>query len=210
MTAPISSIEREAFAVDGGASGEAELLSALRGGESQAFETLVRRQGPRMLVIAKRILPGEQDAADAVQDAFLSAFQALARFEGGSTLSTWLHRITVNACLLKLRSKARRPVVSIEVLCPRFDDVGHQLDPAAPWVEQPLQQLEDAEVRMQVRHCIDRLPDAYRTVLLLRDIEEFDTEQTAELLGVSTTVVKTRLHRARQALRTLLEPLFAA
>jgi RNA polymerase sigma-70 factor (ECF subfamily) len=188
---------------------DTELLQALRAGDPRAIEMFVRRLGPQMLTIAKRLLHGDQDAADAVQDAFLSAIQAIARFEGESSLSTWLHRITVNACLMKLRASARRPVVSMEALCPRFDDTGHPMDPAAPWSEQPLIQLERAEARKQVRQCIDRLPDAYRTVLLLRDIEELDTEQTAELLGVSTAVVKTRLHRARQALRTLLEPLFA-
>jgi RNA polymerase sigma-70 factor (ECF subfamily) len=185
------------------------LLDALLAGEPQAYEVLVRRHGPQMLAVARQILDCEQDSADAVQDAFISAFQAIGQFAGRSSLRTWLHRIVVNACLMKLRSRARHPVVSIESLCPQFDDTGHQLEPASPWVEQPTDLLMDAEIRNRVRVSIDSLPDAYRTVLLLRDIEEFDTAQTAQVLGVSIAVVKTRLHRARQALRTLLEPIFS-
>lgn len=187
---------------------DAELLRALRAGVPEAQETFVRQHGPYLLAVARRLLKCEQDSADAVQDTFISAFQAILQFSGASTIRTWLHRIVVNACLMKLRSDARRPIISIEALCPQFDDTGHQFGPVVPWVEQPTDKLIDAELRQQVRACIDLLPDTYRTVLLLRDMEEFDTDQTAQMLGVSVAVVKTRLHRARQALRTLLEPHF--
>jgi len=89
-------------------------------------------------------------------------------------------------------------------LLPRFEADGHRRDPGAPW--EPAERLERRELRKLVRDAIERLPEAHRTVLLLRDIEELDTAAVAELLGVSTGVVKTRLHRARQALRTLLDP----
>ena len=188
---------------------DAELLSALRTGEQAAHEKLVRQHGPYLLAVARRFLKCEQDSADAVQETFISAFQAIQGFSGAASIRTWLHRIVVNACLMKLRSDARRPAVSIDALCPRFDDRGHWISPASPWIKQPTDLLIDAELRHQVRACINRLPDAYRTVLLLRDIEELSTGQTAQLLGVSVAVVKTRLHRARQALRALLEPFFA-
>src|SRR5262249_40342100 len=145
----------------------------------EAFETVVRRFGGRMLATARRYLPGEQDGADAVQDAFLSAFQAIDRFEGNSQLETWLHRIVVNACLMKLRSRSRRQEVSIEQLLPRFDAMGHHAHAVRRWRLPPDQQLQSDENRRLVRESIDRLPDDYRSVLVLRDIEECSTEEAA-------------------------------
>jgi RNA polymerase sigma-70 factor (ECF subfamily) len=192
------------------ADGEADLLSRLRAGDEQACEVLVRQNIGRMLAVAQRFLGCIEDGADAVQEAFCSAFQAIDRFEGTSALSTWLHRIVVNVCLMRLRSRSRRRTISIDALLPAFDETGHYLQPVAPWSEQPGNRLERAETQNQVRACINLLPDDYRAVVLLRDIEELDTEETAEVLGISVPAVKTRLHRARQALRSLLEPLFTS
>ncbi len=183
-------------------------VSRLRAGEEQAFETLVRHHSGRMLAVARRFLRNEEDANDAVQDAFLSAFRALDRFEGESRISTWLHRITVNAALMKLRTRRRKPSQSIDDLLPRFAEDGHMAELAVPWRDGADALLERGENRAMVRDAIDRLPEDYRTVLLLRDIEEVDTEETAELLGLSKGAVKTRLHRARQALRSLLDAHF--
>jgi RNA polymerase sigma-70 factor (ECF subfamily) len=183
---------------------EAELLRALRAGDAGAFETLVRREGGRLLSVARRFLRQEEDARDAVQDAFLQAFRALPGFSGEARLSTWLHRIVVNACLTKLRTRRRKPEEPIETLLPAFED-GHHAEYVAEWRAGADALLARRETRESVRACIDRLPESYRTVLLLRDIEELDTEEAARALDVSTGVVKVRLHRARQALRTLLE-----
>jgi RNA polymerase sigma-70 factor (ECF subfamily) len=184
------------------------LLPRLRAGDAAAYETLVRDETPRLLAVARRILGREQDARDAVQDAFLSAFRWLPRFEGGCRLSTWLHRITVNASLMKLRTRRRRPEAPIDDLLPTFLADGHHARHPHEWRHEAEALLVREEERAFVRACIDRLPESYRTVLLLRDIEELDTEETARALGVSEAVVKVRLHRARQALRTLLEPRF--
>src|SRR5262249_45650905 len=146
--------------------------------------------------------------ADALQDAFLAAFRSIGSFEGSSGIGTWFYRIVVNACLGKLRSQYRHRECSIDELLPAFDESGHHLHPVSQWSDQAYSCIVSAETRTLVRECIDRLPDSYRSILLLRDIEELDTEQTAVLLGISVTNVKTRLHRARQALRTLLEPMF--
>jgi RNA polymerase sigma-70 factor (ECF subfamily) len=183
---------------------ERALLAALRAGSDAAYEALVRREGPRMLAVARRLLGDGEDARDAVQEAFVSAFRSIGSFAGESRLSTWLHRIVVNAALMKLRTRRRKPEQPIDDLLPRFEADGHRRDPGRPW--QPAERLERRETRTRVREAIARLPESYRTVLLLRDIEELDTAEVAELLGVSTGVVKTRLHRARQALRTLLDP----
>jgi RNA polymerase sigma-70 factor (ECF subfamily) len=162
-----------------------------------------------MFRLARRFLGCDEDAADAVQDAFVSAWQALDTFQGSAKLSTWLHRIVVNASLARLRRRARRRTVPLDNLLPRFDDSGRHAEAVLPWADASPDRLTQEETQAQVRACIDRLPDAYRTVLILRDLEGLDTDATAAALGTSRAVVKTRLHRARQALRTLLTPVFA-
>jgi RNA polymerase sigma-70 factor, ECF subfamily len=184
---------------------EAALLVGLRAGDGAAFEALVRTCCGSLLATARRFLRHEEDARDVVQEALLAAFKAIQGFDGRARLSTWLHRITVNAALQKLRSR-RRQEQPIEPLLPRFLPDGHQANPAAEWPEPADAVLQRRELLALVHACIDRLPEAYRSVLLLRDIEELDTEETARLLGVNPGVVKTRLHRARQALRALLDP----
>jgi RNA polymerase sigma-70 factor (ECF subfamily) len=182
------------------------LLALVRAGDERACEALVRRHGGRMLAVARRFLRTEEDSADAVQDAFLSAFRSLDGFEGNSALGTWLHRIVVNVCLMRLRARSRSREVRIDELLPTFDASGHHGRPVRPWEDPALARLTRAEVCAQVRACIEELPEPYREVLLLRDIEELNTEQTAQHLGINPGAVKTRLHRARQALRALLEP----
>ena len=189
---------------------ETQLLASVRAGDEEASAALVRKYGSRMLAVARQFLRREEDSADAVQDAFLAAFRCLENFEGNSTLGTWLHRIVVNSCLMKLRAQSRSRAVPIDDLLPTFDETGHHTRPVRPWEEQALSRLTRQETRVHVRACIDRLPEPYRVVLLLRDIEELDTDQTAQRLGITSGAVKTRLHRARQALRMLLEPFVLA
>ena len=185
---------------------EAALIARLRSGEDAAFEELIRAYGGRLLAVARRFLPAEEDARDALQDAFLSAFRAIEGFEGQARLSTWLHRIVVNAALMKLRSRSRRPEILIEDLLPGFLEDGHMAQVAVEWRKPADDPVERSQLRTLVLDNIQRLPETYRNVLILRDIEEFNTEETAEILGASVNAVKTRLHRARQALRGLLEP----
>ncbi len=185
---------------------ESELIGRLRAGDDDAYERLVNEQAGRLLSVARRMLGSEEDAHDVVQDAFLSAFRAIDRFEGGSRLSTWLHRIVVNAALMKIRSRKRRPETPIEELLPTFIEDGHQSTTPVEWKRTAHEVLESQETRAMVRELIDELPEIYRNVLLLRDIEELDTKETADLLEVTPNAVKIRLHRARLALRTLLDP----
>jgi RNA polymerase sigma-70 factor (ECF subfamily) len=180
------------------------LLAGLREGDDQAYETLVRTFGGRMLAVATRILRNEEDARDAVQTAYLSAFRALDRFHGGCRLSTWLHRIVVNAALMKLRSKRRRPEESIEGLLPAFLDDGHHAQQYSRSDLPADRLLEREETRALVRECIALLPDHHRSILVMRDIEDVSTDELAALLGITPNAVKIRLHRARQALGTLL------
>ncbi|MGE5195329.1 MAG: RNA polymerase sigma factor [Deltaproteobacteria bacterium] len=187
---------------------EVALVSALRRNDSAAYETLVRRFGGQMLAAARRYLPGEQDCADAVQDAFVAAFKAIDDFKGESQLGSWMHRIVINACLMKIRSRSRRHEISIDALLPTFDASGHHARAVPRWTQKPDEKLQSDETRTIVRRCIEMLPDDFRSVVLLRDIEEFSTEEAAAALKITPGAVKTRLHRARQALRTLLEPHF--
>jgi RNA polymerase sigma-70 factor (ECF subfamily) len=188
-----------------GAGDERPLLAQLRAGEEGAFELVVQRYGGRMLATARRFLNNECDAQDAVQEAFASALRAFDKFNGDALLSTWLHRIVVNAALVQLRSKRRRGEQPIETLLPRFDKDGEWIDEQATWTNAAETVLESRDSREMVRRCIERLPEKYRSVLLLRDIEELDTGEAARSLSVSANTVKVRLHRARQALKTLIE-----
>ncbi len=187
---------------------EFDELEALRSGEQKAFEALVRRQGPRLLAVARRILRHEEDARDAVQEAFLSVHRKLPQFESRSKLSSWIHQILVNAALMKLRSRRRKPEEPLEIGEPKYDSVGFHDGPRRANTLTPEQLYQRSETADLVREAMLELPDSYRTVLLLRDIEGFDTKETADLLETTEGNVKVRLHRARSALKERLQPLF--
>lgn len=183
---------------------ETALVAALRRNEEWAFEAIVRIYGGRLLSVARRYVRTEADAHDVLQTAYLNAFRAFANFEGSSQLSTWLHRIVVNTALMKLRTRKRRPEESIEDLLPSFLEDGHHVEQFTTWTTPADVLLEQGQTRQIVRRCIDQLPDTHRTVLLLRDIEERSTQEVADMLMVTPAAVKVRLHRARQALATLV------
>jgi len=166
---------------------------------------LVRRGRGRLLAVARRILRSHDAAEDAVQDAFLSAFRNLDRFEGNARLSTWLHRIAVNAALTRLRAKKSRPEESIERLLrgsPADEGLPRPVVASGGEAEDELASRERLAI---VCGAIDELPQTYRIVLVLRDVEGLDIAETAAALGVSYDAAKMRLHRARRALRTLLD-----
>ena len=198
ITSPTTDAARDAA--------DAALLAALRANAPGAFEQLVRAHGGRLLAVTRRLLGNEEDARDAVQEAFLNAYRAIPKFQGDSLLSTWLHRIAVNVSLMKLRRRRRKPEESLDHLLPAFKENGHfaeRFDTGDETAEQRLARLEE---QAAVRAAIDELPDHHRTILLLRDIEGIGTNDVAEQLGITPNAVKLRLHRARQALRTLVAP----
>jgi len=184
------------------------LIARLRAGEPSAFEQLVRSTSGRLLATARRLLRNEEDARDAVQNAFIRAFQSLSKFREESRISTWLHRILVNEALMKLRSRPKAEEESIDALLPTFIADGHQTRDTVDWTETADAALEREETAELVRSKIDELPESYRTILVMHDLEEMSNAEIAEALGISTNLVKVRLHRARQALRTLLEHQF--
>ncbi len=188
-------------------SDERTLVSGLKAGDPAAYERLVRSYGGRMLQVARRFLD-EEDARDALQEALLSAWKSIGRFDGQSKISTWLHRIVVNASLMRLRkknTKLEQATEALEPLLPKYLEDGHRADAGPAWGETPEQLLSRREVRTLVRRSILNLPEGYRTVVLLRDIEGLSGQETADAMGLTVSAVKVRLHRARQALRKILD-----
>ncbi len=171
--------------------------------DSEAF---VRAYIGWMLALAERLLGDRALAEDVVQESFMRAFDGLASFEGRATVESWLHRITVNAALSKLRQLRRRAEQSIDEHLPEFDSYDCRIE--APWSQLASAEeiMESEDRRRRVYETIGRLPDSYRLVLQLRDIEGYDTKEVAEILELSVSNVKVRLHRARAALKKLLEP----
>ncbi len=183
-------------------------VDSLKSGNDTAFDRLVESSRRPLLAIARRVLRHEQDAEDAVQDAFVSAFRGLRAFAGGSRVSTWMHRIGVNAALMRQRGRARRPAESLDAASRLGEPVG--LRPIVSVTESDdgssgIQRLVRDETRAFVRQCIDLLPETHKEVIRLRDFEGADTDATARRLGISANAAKIRLHRAHRALRSLLE-----
>ena len=187
---------------------EAVLVAALRAGDAGAFERLVRSQGPRLLAVARRILRSEEDARDCLQETFLAAHRSLAQYEGRAPLAAWLRRIAVNSALMRLRARRARPETTIDELLPVYDAYGLRAGPTRTHDLTPEELLRRTDTRKLVHQALDELPDGYREVLLLRDIEGYSTAETAELLQATPGAVKVRVHRARSALKALLAPLF--
>jgi len=183
-----------------------ELVRLAQGGENRAFDELVRRYQDKVYRLSYKILRHEDDAAEALQDAFLSAYRGLKNFKAESTFSTWLYRVATNASLMKYR-KRRDNHISL-------DQSQSQNDEAEPmqlpdWSALPLDELLTAETREVMAESIERLPDELRKVFVLRDIEGLSNAGVGDLLGLSVAAVKSRLHRARIALRERLNRYFA-
>jgi RNA polymerase sigma-70 factor (ECF subfamily) len=180
---------------------EGALVARLQAGEEAAFEEVVRLYGPKMLAVARRLLPKEADAEDALQDAFVSVYRSVGSFQGGSRLSTWLHRVTVNAALMRIRARSRRPDMTA-------DDSGMdsaRQGRAEGWSFTAAEALQRVEIRDGVRAGLARLPEDVRAVVRLRDIQGLDLREIGALLDIGLSTVKARLHRGRLALRTFLD-----
>jgi RNA polymerase sigma-70 factor (ECF subfamily) len=185
---------------------ESELVAGLRSGRDESFEELMRVHGPRLLRLARRLMRTEEDALDCFQDAMLAITRKVDEFQGKASLGTWLHRVVVNACLMKLRKPSSRAEGFIDDLMPTFDDAGCRLGEALEPVPAADALLEREQTRAHVRATIDELPDGYRMILILRDIDEMSADEVAEALSITSNLVNVRLHRARAALKKLLEP----
>jgi len=190
------------------------LIERLRTGDDTAFEELVDHHTAPLLAVTRRILHDEEEARDAVQETFVAAFRGIGAFQSESRVGTWLHRIAVNCALMKLRSRERRHAHAriaenaqdVDALLPHFQPDGHQDHSSVSWSESAEEILQREQSCALVRQCIDQLPEPYRVVLVLRDIEQLPADVVAEQLQITRDNLKVKLHRARQALRTLLDP----
>lgn len=186
---------------------ESALIERLRAGDQAAFAELVEAHSAHIYHLALRMLGDEADAEDVLQETFLSAFRNINSFEGRASLGTWLHRIAANAALMRLRKKQPLFLSVDEVTDPSNGD----LVPKAffDWCCLPESELLSDEVRAEMRAAIDALPETLRVVFVLRDIEGLSTQETADILGLSVSAVKSRLMRARMALREHLTGYFS-
>jgi RNA polymerase sigma-70 factor (ECF subfamily) len=188
-----------------GAETDVSLVRRLRDGDTTALEVLMTRYTDRVYRLACGVTGSSADAEEVVQDVFLALFRKAHTFEERAALSSWIYRITVNAALIKRRGHRGQREVSLESLLPTFLPDGHRAgEPAVlrtDWSQTAESELLAQETREILQRTIQDLPDSYRTVVMLRDIEGLSNEQVAEVVGESVPAVKSRLHRARMALR---------
>jgi len=182
------------------------LVAKARDGDVRAFEELVSKYDRQIFRIAQHITQNREDAQDVVQDAFLKAYEKLDQFQGNSKFYTWLVRIAVNESLMRLRKRRTGKMVSID------DDIeteeGSVPRDLADWSPNPEQNYSQSELAEILRKTIQGLPQGFRVVFVLRDVEGLSTEETAETLGLSIPAVKSRLLRARLQLRERLSRYF--
>jgi RNA polymerase sigma-70 factor (ECF subfamily) len=186
---------------------DAELVSRVAAGDPHAFALLMRRHNRMLFRAARSILRDDSEAEDALQDAYLQAFRAIGQYRGEAKVSTWLTRIVVNEAIARSRKRAREAEVT-----PLFADPGLELrhgeeimDDAA---DTPERGAMRAEARVLVERSLDALPEAFRTVFMLRAVEEMNSEEVAACLGIPEATVRTRYFRARAMLRASLETQF--
>jgi len=181
------------------------LVERLRSGDTGALEILMERYASRVFRVARGIARTDADAEEVVQDVFLALARKIEGFEGRAAIGTWIYRVATNAALLKRRGKRHQVETSLEESLPVFKDDGHRDGPRAyllaDWSQTPERDLLEGETRAVLSRAIDQLPEAYRAVLILRDVEELSNEETARILDESVSSIKSRLHRARMALR---------
>jgi RNA polymerase sigma-70 factor, ECF subfamily len=185
---------------------ELALVEAARNGDVGAFEQLIKRYDRNVFRIAQHITQNREDAEDVVQDAFIKAYRNLAQFQGNSKFYTWLVRIAVNEALMKLRRRKTAKTVSLDEDV--TTDEGSMPREVADWSPNPEQLYDQSELGEILQKTIQALPESFRTVFVLRDIEGMSTEETAEMLNLSVPAVKSRLLRARLQLRERLNRYF--
>lgn len=202
MTTESAQIEAQAEPID-----DLELVHASKNGDVAAFEQLVKRYDRRLLRIAQHVTHNREDSQDAVQEAFLKAYQNLGQFREDSQFSTWLIRITVNQSLMKLRKQRTMKEVSLDE---DFETEGSVFPlEVADWAPNPEQRYRASELRKILSRTLEQLRPPLRAVFVLRDIDGLSIDQTAAVLNLTHTAVKARLWRARLQLRDRLNKYFS-
>jgi RNA polymerase sigma-70 factor (ECF subfamily) len=186
------------------ADADATLIDDLRSGNEVAFSTLVCRYHPRLLRFAESLVPSRAVAEEVVQDTWLGVVRGIDRFEGRSSVKTWLFRILINRARSAGAREARTVPLDDDLLAGRFAASGAWDQPPEPWADQVDARVVADRLAGRVRECLPGLPDAQRQVLVLRDIEGMEGDEVCELLGLSAGNQRVLLHRARTRLRAML------
>jgi RNA polymerase sigma-70 factor (ECF subfamily) len=183
-----------------------QLVARAREGEVQAFEALVERYRDRVYGLALRLLRTEADAAEVTQETFLAAWQSLKDFRGDAAFGTWLQRIAANRALMTLRTRKVRQAAREQLEGPGFSQTGELIEMPAPrWARRADERVLERELGRAIQEATDALPEGYREVFLLKDVEGLSYEAIGELTDSSVGAVKSRLHRARLALRERID-----
>jgi RNA polymerase sigma-70 factor (ECF subfamily) len=186
-----------------------ELLARAQAGDMSAFEALVGRHEDKVYGLALRMTRSEADAAEITQDTFLSAYQHLSEFRGEAAFGSWVHRIAANNALMRLRRQKVLDIVSDDLAGPEFTERGSLAEPPeSDWSRRADDQLLDEELGRAIQAATDALPEGYREVFLLKDVEGLSYEEISEMVGISVPAVKSRLHRARLALREAIDAFY--
>jgi len=183
---------------------ESELIAAIVAGDTQVYHQLIHPYERGIYIMSLSYMKNEKDAEDVAQETFIKAFKSLGTFRRESKFSTWLISIALNEARNRLRRQATIRFVSL-------DEVQNEDSPVSPallysWRELPCDVVERQEIRKLLQGAIEKLPAIYQQVFLLRHIEELNVNETAQVLDISTSLVKVRLHRARTTLQRLLAP----
>lgn len=192
---------------------EKKLIDGLMNNNNLAYETLVRQYSTRMYAVAQRFFSTDDDAQECLQKAFIQVFKNILSFKKDSSLATWLHRITVNEALMMIRKRKRQNTTSLEDFTQHYNEYGERTvfsdstrDELGCSLGNNIEAVfEKNERKLSLNDIIHQLPEKYCNVLLLRDIQEMNTKETAALLSISEVSVKTQLHRARLLLKAILE-----
>jgi RNA polymerase sigma-70 factor (ECF subfamily) len=186
-----------------------ELLTQAQTGDLSAFEALVERHRDKVYGVALRMTRSEADAAEIAQETFLSAFQHLTEFRGEAAFGSWVHRIAANHALMRLRHRNVVEAAEEELTEPEFNERGNWIEyPSSDWSRRADEKALDTELGTAIRLATDRLPDRYREVFVLKDIEGLSYEQISEITGDSIAAIKSRLHRARLDLRNAIDEFY--
>lgn len=186
-----------------------ELVDALRAGDANGVDTLVQRYGAWIHRVAARVLGDRRDAEEVTQNVLMTVMGKIRTFKGEAAFSSWLYRIAANAAYDQARARrARVDDLSLDAVLPVFDEMGRHVEPVVDWSRDLEDPAVAGEVRAALERAIGHLPEDYRVVVVLRDVEELTTEEVAQALGLTVAAVKSRLHRARLVLRQELAALF--
>ena len=187
---------------------QSELIDGLRKGNATAFKELIRLYGARLFFKANQMLGSAEDAKDCVQECYVQVHRNIGQFRGDADLYSWMYRILVNGCLKKMKARSAVEHQPLDDFLPTFDAGGCRIEPLWQNIPTAEEILDEKVTRERVLRAIQALPLVYRDVLYLRDIEGHSTAEVSEMLSLSPSATKVRLHRARSALKKILEPVF--